>query len=302
MKSKPLSNRLELKHRELVISGKFPRVVRLRAEYHEYVDDPVAFLSGLRESEINADIFSFLQPVSDRIPRYAYPQRWDAVAVLTIDSYQKWWKEQINDKTRNMIRKAGKKGVAIELAEFNDELAKGIHTIYNESPLVQGRLSKHYGKDFETLKQAHATFLERSVFVAARFQGELIGFIKLILHGESASIMQIMSLVSQRDKSPSNALLAKAVELCAERGIRWLQYGIWSRRSLGEFKKHHAFERIELPRYFAPLNLRGQIALGFGLHRDVRELIPGNCLDWLANLRGRWYSFKYRSRPKSQGL
>jgi len=231
-----------------------------------------------------------------------YYYEWRDVAAIPVTNYKHWLEKQISPKARNKVRKTQKFGVVIDQTELSDELVRGIMEIFNQSLVRRGKRFWHYGKDFETLKQAHATFLERSVFVAARFQGELIGFIKLILHGESASIMQIMSLVSQRDKSPSNALLAKAVELCAERGIRWLQYGIWSRRSLGEFKKHHAFERIELPRYFAPLNLRGQIALGFGLHRDVRELIPGNCLDWLANLRGRWYSFKYRSRPKSQGL
>jgi hypothetical protein len=304
MKSARHSGHLEVNNKNVVVSGLFPRVARLHAEYHEYIDNPQQFLSRLKDSRVRADIFTFLQPVSDRIPKYDYPLRWDKVAILTIDTYEKWWKQQINDKTRNMVRRAGKKGVTIQLVEFNDELARGIHAIYSECPLIQGKPSKHYGKDFETLKKAHATFLDQSVFIGAYYQGALIGFIKLILHphGESASIMQIISMVSHRDKSPTNALLGKVIELCAERGIHYLQYGIWSRRSLGEFKKHQGFALVEIPRYFMPLNLRGRIALSLKLNRSFVDFIPGSWLDTFASVRAKWYSFKYRSQTQSQGL
>ena len=183
---------IAVENKEVVISGLFPRVARLRAEYHEYIDYPEQFISRLKDSRVRADMFTFLQPVSDRTPKHDHPVQWDKVAILTIDTYEKWWKQQINDKTRNMIRKASKKAVTIQLAEFNDELASGIHAIYNECPLIQGKPSRHYGKDFETLKKAHATFLDQSVFIGAYYQGALIGFIKLILHpnGASASIMR----------------------------------------------------------------------------------------------------------------
>ena len=290
--------------KDVSVSGVFPRVAKLHAEYHEYIDDPDKSLSRLKASKVRADIFTFLQTVSDTTTKHGYPQLWDKVAVLTIDTYEKWWKHQVNDKTRNMVRKAGKKGVTIQLIEFNDDLAKGIHAIYNECPIVQGRRSKHYGKDFETLKKAHTTFLERSVFIGAFYEGVLIGFIKMILHpgGKSASLMQIMSSLAHRDKAPTNALVAKAIETCAERGIRYLQYGIWSRRSLGDFKKHHGFTLVEIPRYFVPLNLRGRIALALGLHRRLAELVPGTFQDTFANLRAKWYLFKYRSQIQSQGL
>jgi hypothetical protein len=108
--------------------------------------------------------------------------------------------------------------------------------------------------------------------------------------------------VAQRDKAPTNALIAKAIELCAERGIENLQYGIWSRRSLGDFKKHHAFSRVEIPRYFVPLSLRGRAAIAMGLHRTLKRFVPVNFQDTLANLRAKWYLFKFRSQMQSQGL
>lgn len=295
---------MDVNSKAVAILGLFPRIARLRSEYHDYIDSPETFVARLKEAKIHADVFTFLQPVSDTAPKYHHFFSWTNVAVLTISTYENWWKRQVNDKTRNMVRKAGKKGVAIKLSEFSDELAKGIHAIYNECPLVQGRPSKHYGKDFQTLKMAHATFLERSVFIGAYYEGVLIGFIKMILHpgGRSASLMQIMSLVAHRDKAPTNALLAKAIETCAERGIEHLQYGTWSRRSLGDFKKHHGFALVKIPRYFVPLNLRGRIALALGLHRSSAEIVPGSFQDVFANLRAKWYLFKYRSQMQSQGL
>lgn len=304
MKSTRHSGCIDIDGKDVAVVGTFPRIAKLHAEYHEYVDAPEQFLSQLKDAQVKADIFTFLQPVSDRIPRHNYPICGNKVAVLTISTYENWWKRQVNDKTRNMVRKAGKKSVTIQRVEFNNELAKGIHAIYNESPLIQGRPSKHYGKDYETLKRANATFFEQSVFLGAFYGETLIGFIKMILHpsGKSASIMQIMSLVAHRDKSPTNALLAKAIEICAVQGIKYLQYGLWSRRSLGDFKKHHGFELVEIPRYFVPLNLRGRVAIALRLHRSFAEFVPGNFQDAFVNLRARWYLFKYRSQMRASGL
>lgn len=295
---------IEIEGKKVAVFGKWPRVARLQSEFHEYIDDADASLSRLKDSGIKADVFTFVPAISDKDKKYNHLFEWEKIAVLSISTYDNWWKKQVNDKTRNMCRRAGKKGVTIQIAEFNDELAKGIHTIYNESPIIQGKPSKHYGKDFDTLKKAHATFLEKSIFISATFEGAVIGFIKMILHpnGKSASIMQVISLVAHRDKSPTNALLAKAIEICAERGIQFLQYGIWSRRTLGDFKKHHGFELFEIPRYFVPLNLRGKIALGLSLHRRFIEFIPGNFQDTFADLRAKWYLYKYRAQLQAQGL
>lgn len=302
MSSAHHGRRINIEGKAVSVGGVFPRVAKLQSEHHEYVENPEMFLSGLKDS--GADVFSFLQQVASPDRKHSYPFLPEQIAVLNIDTYEHWWKRQVNDKTRNMVRKAGKKGVAIQPVEFSDQLAKGIHAIYNESPLIQGKPSKHYGKDFETLKKAHATFLDRSLFISATYEGAVIGFIKMILHpnGQSASLMQIISLVAHRDKSPTNGLLAKAVEICAERGVKHLQYGIWSRRSLGDFKKHHGFELVEIPRYYVPLNSRGRLALRLGLHRRLAEFVPGNWQDTYANLRARWFLYRYQSRLQSQGL
>jgi hypothetical protein len=212
---------------------------------------------------------------------------------MRITTYDNWWNKQINGKTRNMIRKAEKAGVQIRVCELTDDFVKGIQGIYNESPLRQGKRFLHYGKDLETLRQAHTSYADISQFVGAFYKEEMIGFIKLV-HAEGMShLMQIISKVAERDKAPTNALIAKAVELCAARGVSLLHYGLWSARGLGEFKKHHAFECYDLARYFVPLNVKGKLMLQLKMHRKLSERLPEKWADALVDLRTKWNTFRY---------
>jgi len=285
---------LLIDNKRVLFRGRLLTIAALRSEYYEFVDDPHDFIAKLQAQRTGADLFTFLQRPSDSVPRYDFHLEWQGVAVLSITTYENWWKNQINDKTRNMIRKAQKKGVQLRLLEFNDELVRGIKEIYDESPLRQGKPFVHYRKDFETLKRAHVTFLERSDFIGAFKGQEMIGILK-ITHGKGfSSVMQIVSKVGDRDKAPTNALLARTVELCAERNIPLLHYGIWFRRGLTEFKKHHGFAEMNLPRYFVPLSLRGKIGLKLKLHRNPIDVVPGNLQDLVADWRTKWYTHKYR--------
>jgi hypothetical protein len=279
-------------NKEIMVTGRFPRIARLKAEYYEFVEDPHDFITKSKAGKLRADLFTFLQGVSDRNPHYDFHLEWESIAVLPITTYEHWWKNQIKDKTRNMIRRAQKKGVEIREVEFNEDLVKGIEGIYNDSPLRQGKPFGHYGKDFETLKKAHISYVERSDFIGAYYENELIGFIKLV-HGKGVSnLMQIISKISHHSKAPTNALIAKAVEICAHKGVPLLHYGVWSRRSLGDFKKHHAFEPFDVPRYFVPLNVRGKLILKLKLHQRLKDHLPERWLDYLAGLRTKWYSYK----------
>ena len=293
-------SRALIENKEVVVTGKLFRMVRLRAEGYEFVDNPGQFMDKLRDGKIRADLFSFTQRIPDRTPKYPYRFEWDKFAVMPIDTYEKWWKDQINDKTRNMVRRAAKKGVVIRQVPLDDDLVKGIAGIHNESPLRQGKPFTHYNKPLETVKKDHISFVDKSDFIGAFLEGELIGFIKLVHQGEWSSMMQIISKVSHRDKAPTNALLAKAVEICAEKGVHQLQYGIWSSRGLGEFKIRHGFQPVAVPRYYVPLNLKGHLMLRGKLYRRPGDYVPGAIWDLLMNLRGKWYSYKFRNH-KSDG-
>ncbi|HMJ65575.1 MAG TPA: hypothetical protein VK615_09505 [Candidatus Binatia bacterium] len=278
--------------KQIVVTGRLLKTAKLKSELYENVTDPDAFCGSLKESKIRADIFTFLQP-ADRSRSFSFYSENDPISVMPITTYENWWNKQINGKTRNMIRKAEKAGVQIRVCELTDEFVKGIQGIYNESPLRQGKRFLHYGKDLETLRQAHVSYADIGQFVGAFYKEEMIGFIKLV-HAEGMShLMQIISKVAERDKAPTNALIAKAVELCAARGVSLLHYGLWSARGLGEFKKHHAFERYDLARYFVPLNVKGKLMLQLKMHRKISERLPEKWADALVDLRTKWNTFRY---------
>jgi hypothetical protein len=280
--------------KDILANGRFFKIARLKAEYYEWVEDPHSFLKEMKKADTGADLFTFIQKITDRTPRFDFHLEWDSVAAVPITTYEVWWKSQINDKTRNMIRRAQKSGVEVRLVDFSDDLVKGIKAVYDESPLRQGKPFKHYGKSLEVLKETHITFLDRSQFLGAYYQDEMIGFAKLVHNEGSSDLMQIVSMIGHRDKAPTNALLAKSVEICAERGISYLQYGPWDGRSLIDFKKHHAFEQFDLPRYYVPLNLKGRLGLCLKLHRKASGILPQNWIDVLVGFRSRWNAIKYK--------
>src|SRR5262249_40261071 len=150
-------------------------------------------------------------------------------------------------------------------------------------PVRQGKAFWHFGKDFKTIKQEHETLLEQSQFIAALHDGELIGFAKLVRNGNVGSLMQIIAKIAHRDKSPNNALIAKAVEICCDQGISHLHYGGWHQGTLKTFKENHGFVRQQVPRYFVPLNAWGQFAIKANLHLRWRDAIPDTWIEALTN-------------------
>lgn len=280
--------------KELVISGGLCRVARLRAEHYEWIEDPKSFLEKVRAEGVNVDVLTFLQRITTPGVHSGLQWETESIAVVPVSTYEIWWKKQINDKTRNMVRKAGKVGISIRVVEFSEELVRGIKEIYDESPMRQGKPFKHYRKDLQTLKNSHMSFVERSWFIAAYSGEELIGFAKLVEDYGVAHLMQIISKLSHQSKAPTNALIAKAVEICAERTIPYLHYGLWSKRGLGDFKRHHAFEKHDMRRYYVPLTKKGKIYLNVGLHRSFLSRLPNNVVDVLAKVRSYWYALKYR--------
>jgi hypothetical protein len=245
-----------------------------------------------------------MQKLSDTTPKYSFPMEWDNLAAVPVSSYDDWWTKQINGKTRNMVRRADKKGVTVKEVPFDDDLVRGISAIYNEVPTRQGKPFAHYGKDVETVRRISATFLDRSVFVGAFLDNQLIGFAKLVSdeRREQAALMHIVSMMEHRDKAPTNALIAQAVRTCDDRGIRHLvysnfTYGNKQRDSLSDFKENNGFQRIDVPRYYAPLTVAGRAAIRLGLHHRFTERIPEPVLVKLREFRTAWYNRKF---PASQ--
>ena len=277
-------------NKEIKITGRFIKTARLKEEWYEDVDDPKALLEEIKRIKPKPDIFTFWQRLPDIEPKYNYHMEYDPIAALPITSFDHWWKSQINAKTRNVARKAEKKGVEIKLVEFDDEFVKGITAIFNETPVRQGKPFWHYGKDFDTIKREFSRYIFREDMIGAYYKNELIGFIMLAYAGRYAITGQILSKIKHRDKSPTNALLAKAIEVCSEKGIPYLNYAKWEDGTLGSFKQHNGFMKYDLPRYYIPLTIKGKIVLKMYLHHGFAGIIPREIKKHLIDLRKKFYS------------
>jgi hypothetical protein len=291
---------LELFGKEVRITKKLVRIGYLDGEGYQFLDDPEGGLQVLRKSRSGIDLFTFIQKLSEPVPKYDYPMEWDNFATLPISTFDKWMKDQINFKVRNKIRKAEKNRVVVREVPFDDVLVRGIHAVYNESPIRQGRRFWHYGEDIETVRKIKSTFLERSIFIGAFFEDTMIGFLKLVANEDwtQAGLMHILSMIQYRDKAPTNALIAQAVRSCADRGVRYLWYANFSygrkqHDSLAEFKRHNGFEKINVPRYYVPLTTTGRIAFRMGLHRGIGNRIPEPFVATYRRIRSLWYTKKF---------
>jgi len=288
--------------REIRIEGRIVRIASPHGDRYRFLDDPASVIDGLRACGVRVDLFTFGQRLPEVQPKFSYPVEWDNLAVLHVSTFDNWWTQQLDNKTRNMVRRAERKGAVVREVPFNDVLVNGIWEVYNECVFRQKRRFPHYGKDVETVRREEATFIDSSIFIGAFFEDALIGFVKLVLDETcaQAGLMNIISMVRHRDKAPQNALMAYAVRACASRGIQYLvyskfDYGKRRNDGLRDFKEHNGFRRVDTPRYFIPLTPMGWAAFRLGLHHSIGELIPEPVADRLRNLRAAWYERRYRS-------
>jgi len=297
-----LVNTLRINDQAVVAYGKYLNIARIKDEWFENVDDPETIIRTLKSVRPKPDIFTFWQRLPEAEPKFSYFMEWETLAAIPITTYEHWWNKQINVKTRNMVRKGGKKGVEIKIAEFNDELVRGIMNVFNETPVKRGKQHRHYGKSFDTVKREMSDVLDKSLFIGAYYENSLIGFIKMSISDRYAMITVILCMMQHRDKGPINALVAKAVEICAERGIPYLTYTTWRKGSVGEFQKHNAFEKYPVPRYFVPITLKGKLALNLKLHHGIKGMLPDEIRLLLLRLRGFWYEKIWAKKQHLFGL
>jgi len=282
------------------------RIAFIDGEGYQFLEDPVAALESLSHGP-RIDLFTFIQRLSDTTPRYRYPMELDNMAALRVTTFDDWMTKQIDFKVRNKARKAGKNGVVVREAAYDEAYVRGIQAIYNESPVRQGKPFWHYGKDLEAVRKMNGTFFERSIFIGAYLEEKLIGFVKLVFDEEKsqAGLMQIVSMIGQQDKAPTNALIAQAVQSCAQRGISYLwyanmSYGKKQADGLADFKRHNGFQKIEVPRYYVPLTLAGRLALRLNLHHGLSELIPEPIAAAYRKIRKQWYGKKVATAKNAE--
>jgi hypothetical protein len=276
----------------VVSTGRWLKIAAVRDEElveGEVVPDPELFASSIKECGLHADIFTFAQAIDEPSPKYSFPFEWDNVAAANTTSYTGWW-QKLPQETRKNVRRAAKKGLTVRIATFDDAFVAGIKAIYDETPVRQGTRFWHYGKDPETIRRENGTYRERCEYIGAYFEDVLVGFLRFVYVDRVARIMQILASLAHTDRRPMNALLAKGVEVCHERGIRCLIYsqftfGNKKNSPLTEFKRRNGFEEVRFPRYFVPLTLKGRLAVQLRLHRGLIGLLPSPMIELLLRMR-----------------
>ncbi len=281
-------------NRTFIVSKGFIKTATLKNEWQEDVDNPDEVIRSLKKAATKIDLLRFWQRVPESKPRYSYYQESCDVAAIPISTFKQWWEKQISPKVRNKIRKSQKLGVVVRQVALDDDLIRGIMGVFNDSPVRRGKRFWHYGRDFDSVKRGMWTDNDNSIFVGAFHENELIGFIKFFVTDRYAVTSLILDKQSHRDKAPMNAMIAKVVEICAERQVPHFTYTVWRRGDHGHFQESNGFIKIPVPEYFVPLTLKGKVALHLGLHRGLKGAVPERVMVWLLGLRSAWYVFKYR--------
>jgi GNAT acetyltransferase-like protein len=290
----------------LFAKGKWLKTAVVRGEEmmeHE-LENPEKYIERLHGDAkrlLKADIFTFTQKIPAIRPKYDFPFERESIAAIHMVDFNRWW-EGLPQETRKNVRRAQKRGVQVRLSEFDDNLINGIRGVNDESPLRQGMANAYYGKSFEETKERYGEFVGRCDFICAYFGDELIGFLHLIHRGDVASILNLTTRPSHFDKRPANALMAKAAEICAARGISYITYGLYNYGNktdspLRQFKIRNGFEEILVPRFYVPLTAWGTISIKMKLHRGLVGILPHGVITFGVNARSKWYNFVHSNKP-----
>jgi hypothetical protein len=290
---------LEVGENVIVVRGGWIKIASLNhadwlEKELENPDECIHRLKKERKNGLPADIFCFGQIPPATQPRQAFPFELESIACLCTADFGKWW-ESLPQETRKNVRRSQKRGVTVSVCEMTDNLISGLVDLNNDSPVRQGKPYTHYGKDFERVKEDQASFPGRSEFIAAYLGEELVGYMKLVYRGSTASILHLLPKASHQDKRPANALIAKAVEVCNAKGVTHLVFGKFNYGNKGdnplrEFKIRNGFEEVMVPRFYVPLTIWGKFCVKTKLYRGLVGILPKKVLALAVGARTKWYS------------
>jgi hypothetical protein len=125
---------------------------------------------------------------------------------------------------------------------------------------------------------------------------------KVVYRGQVASILNFIPKASHDDKRPANALIAKAVEVCAAHGVSHVTYGLFNYGNkhdspLREFKIRNGFGEILVPRFYVPLTSWGALCMKLNLHRGLLGILPHRVITFGIAARAKWHGIKVFKRP-----
>lgn len=288
---------LQILNTEIVITGHLLKIARIKDE--EWLDnrpaiDIASIIRNLAQEKYRPDIFTFSQSFLDPKPKYPYKTEWDNIAAIPISTPEDWLKST-GRTARKAVTQSIKNGVQVYEVKYNDDFISQLVPIYNETAVRQGKHFWHFGKDFEAIKSMNATFMDRSIYLGAYINGELIGFLKIVYVDNVGRLIQFLGKIEHRKHRPMNALIAKAVDICFRDGLDYLTYGRFiygntRESSLMDFKRHNGFIKMDFPLYYVPITTKGRMALQLGMHHGIIGLFPNNFIFWFSSLRKYFYT------------
>lgn len=292
---------LNVSGESIVIKGRFLRIAYVKDEQwlETPVEDPMRCIKALKDEQsgdLRADIFTFCQKLPAIQPLYSYYKEWESVAAIRITTFEKWW-NGLAQETRKNVRRSQKRGIVVQVRKLDCDLLESLVELNNDSPLRQGKAYTHFGKTLSQVTRDQEDFLDRSDYICAYQEDELVGVVKLVYRGNIASILTFLSKGSHSDKRPANALIAKVVEVCEKKKMLYVTFGLFNYHnkrdtSLREFKIRNGFEEITVPRYFVPLNYRGSIGVRLHLYHGLMGLLPHSTITLLVGIRAKLYGLK----------
>src|SRR5206468_2430885 len=196
--------------RTVILVGKWLKVASVHDEFFvegEIVPKPTQFISEVKRWSVKPDLFTFAQKVTDLRPRFGFYLEWEDFAVIPITTYDDWLKNQIRKGTRVNLHRAVRDGVIARAVPYDDDFVQGIKDLYDETPIRQGKPFWHNGKRFEESEKVHGTYRERAEYIGAYFEGELIGFLKMVYVGNIAKTMNVIGAEKYFHKRITNALI-----------------------------------------------------------------------------------------------
>ncbi len=298
----------QINDRKVTAPGRWLKVASIFDEFFiegEIAPNPGQIIAQLKQWEVKPDIFTFAEKITDPKPRFPHRIEWEDFAVIPVTTYQNWLRKQIRKDGRVNLNRAAREGVVVRATPYDDQFVQGIKDLCDDTPVRQGKPFWHHGKSFEEIKKIHGTYRERAEYIGAYFENELIGFLKMVYVGNIAKTMHVIGREKYFYKRPTNALIAKAVEICAAKGVAYLNYGQYNfpgkkESSLSDFKRRNGFQEFKFPRYYVPLTTKGKLALSLGLHRDSKTLVPWAATKLVLNLRSLYYYNRRSEAPAVQ--
>jgi hypothetical protein len=300
---------LEIDGRIVIATGRWLTTATVRDEAFvqgPIVPDPGRLIEALKQWEEQPDILNFAQKIGEPEAAFGFHREWDDFAVIRVTTYEDWLKNRVKRDVKENLRRARREGVAVRAVAYTDDFVRGIKELYDETPVRQGKRFWHYGKSFDSIKEIHGTYQDRAEYIGAYLGEELIGFVKMVYVDNFAKTMHVISKERHFHKRPTNALIAKAVEICSDRGLSHFIYGEYNfpgkgKNSLTDFKRHHGFEEVRYPRYFVPLTAKGKLALRLNAHRGVQRHMPAAITHFLLNVRSSYYRRVHSVKPSAAG-